>query len=149
MLLRGVVGRVDHVGVEAHPGHHGEALLADGTDVDAAASTLENDLDGGGEVAGETQVGGQQVAGAGGQHGQGDVRPCQGGDTGHHGAVTAAREHELGAVPYGLGGLTGSRVVHCGLQPPGLRPARGGQRVGDGAAQFVEVGHLHRVHDDR
>jgi hypothetical protein len=148
VLLRSVVRGREHVGVEAHPGHDGETLVADAADVDAAPSALENHLDTGGDVVGKSQIGGQKVAGAGRQNRQGDVGSREGSDAGHYGAIATTHENEISTAPYRFRGLSRAGTLHRGLQPHRFRPSRGRQAAEDGPAQQIDVRHLDRVDDD-
>jgi hypothetical protein len=130
------------------PGHHSEALVPDDTDVDPATPALDGDLDPGGGVAAESEVRGEQVAGAGGQDGHRHPGAGECGDAGHHGPVAAADEDDLGAVVDRLGGLALAGVLGGGLQPHRLRPAGHRESAGDGAAEQVHVGHLDGIHHD-
>ena len=87
------------------------------------------------ELGGDVEVGGQQVAGAAGEHGQGHLGPGQAGDAGHHRAVAPLGDDQVDPFGHGLGRLArpGSSLVvssHRTSRPAPPRAASVSRRGG-------------------
>jgi hypothetical protein len=137
-----------HVGVEPHAGHHDEELPVAGTNVDPATATLQRHLDPGGQVRGQSEVRGDQVAGAGRQDRQCHVRADQRGHRRHDGPVAAAHEDQLRTGFDGLACLPAPWILRCGLEPLGSGPPCPGKRAVDRLSKLVDLVDLGRVDDD-
>ena len=140
---------VHHGGVEAHPGHHGEQFAVHLTEIHLTAAARHCHPDTLDRVQWQTEVGGQQVSGAGRQHGQGGSGAGEPRKSGPHRAITARHEHHFRARFDRASRLPGAGVFRCGLQPVRRRPPGRGQRRIDDVAKLGQLLHPGRVDDDR
>ena len=146
--LARVRGVAQHRGVEADPGHDGEALaVVEPPDVQRAGSgRTPRPGPRPPTSSGIAEVAGQQVAGAGGQQRERDAGADQRRHHRAHGAVAAEGHDQLGAVLERLPGLAGAGVLGGRRQPQGVRQA-GPLQHAEHAPRPERVAALGRVRD--
>ena len=152
-VLQPPSARGDHVGVEARPGHHGEALAVHRADVDRARLAVQPGRDGAVDVLRDPEVGREQVGRAGRDDRDRRARPGERVDAALRHAVSAPDEEVVGALLAAASDLLWRLLALRHLDPERVGNAVACER----AAQFRQpaldalagVGdHRNRAHGD-
>ena len=139
LVLRLAVGVVDHLSVHAQPAHDREvAALPGAGEVQGEFPASQGDVHGVRHGHGDAQVDREQVAGPGGEDGDGDVFADHGGHGLHHGAVAAGHGQQVRALRQRLlGARLRILLPRGGDELAGV--VVGGQRVGDDLLALLRV----------
>ncbi len=148
-LLDVLAGVVQHLGVQTEAGHGQEQAVVRDPGVERPVAAGKRDGQGVAEVGGQTEIAGQQVAGARRNHGQRYSGAGQAGRGRGHGAIAAAGHDQIDAGPRRRPGLPFTWIFWRRFQPHRLAPAVLGHGGADRGPELFLIVELHRVHHHR